>query len=67
MTLRYGLYEGYPALWTLREAWVYVDRKWHQFSPADAVHYAAMLTKADFTERYRHLPALPSNSSTSIK
>jgi hypothetical protein len=62
MTPKYGVYEGFPAVWTLREAWVCVDRKWHPFSVADAVFYAALLSKADFTERYHHLPALPSNA-----
>jgi hypothetical protein len=59
MTPRYGVYEGYPALWTRREAWVCVDRKWHPFSLTDAVHYTAMLTEADFTKRFGHLPTLP--------
>ena len=57
--MKYGVFEGYPARWTIREAFVCWRGEWKSFPPMEVMFNAHVVTEAEYHELFGHNMTIP--------
>lgn len=60
--IKYGVFEGYPARWTLFEAWVCWRDQWKSFSPVEVMYNARVVSAAEYHDLFGTVPNLPTEA-----
>jgi hypothetical protein len=59
MDPKYGVFEGYPARWTISEAWVCWEDIWKSFPPMEVMYNARVVSASEYHQLFGAVPSLP--------
>lgn len=58
--LNYGTFEGHPAIWSDREAWVLYDgTDWCKIHHSEILQGASPMPEAEFKATFQDIPEMP--------
>ncbi|SRR6476661_2552590 len=60
--MKYGVFEGEPARWTLYEAWVCWRGEWKSFPPMEVMGNAHVVSEAEYYALFPDAPPDPTGS-----
>ena len=65
--IEYGVFEGYPACWNDREAWVCWRGEWKDFPPMEVWFNARVVSAAEYHKLFAPVPELFRNPPNHVR